>query len=138
MYLKNGLLRTEKCGFYNRVVATGGHTNKVVTFNEDTALTIGGRINRAGLMVKLRNSLISLVFTLTGKTCRKSKETNQIDVWNVHSKTRKHKRHDGCSKRRKRPHAAVKRNATSFTSLSILTVIDEFNLRCFLYIWVVC
>ena len=61
----------------------GGHTNEVVTFNEDTALPIGGRINRAGLMVKLHHSLISPVFTLTGKTYRKSKETNQIDVWNV-------------------------------------------------------
>ena len=121
------------------MVASGGHTNEVVTFNENSPLTKGGGINRAGLMVKLQNSLTSPVFTLTGKTCRKSKaETNQINVRNVHAKTPKHKRHDGCSKRRKRPHATVKRNTTSVTSLSILTVIDEFNLRYFLYIWVVC
>ena len=37
----NGLLRTEKCGRHNRVVASGGHANEVVTFNEDMVVLIG-------------------------------------------------------------------------------------------------
>ena len=57
------------------MVASGNHANEVVTFNKYTAaaLTIDGRINRAGLMVKLHNSLISPVFTLIGK---KEKQRN--------------------------------------------------------------
>ena len=59
------------------MVASGSHANEVVTFNEYTAaaLTIDGRINRAGLMVKLHNSLISPVFTLIGKTGKAKKLT---------------------------------------------------------------
>ena len=63
-------------------------------------------------------------------------KTNQIDVWNIQPKTPKHERHDGCSKSRKSPHAAVERNATSFIAARILTVAKKFGLCYFLYIWV--
>ena len=68
----------KKCGRYNRVVASGGYAYEVVTFNEDTALTIDGRVNRAGLMVKLHNSLISPVFSLIRKTGKAKKLTRQM------------------------------------------------------------
>ena len=40
--------------------ASGSHANEVATFNDYSAaaLTIDGRINRAGLIVKLHTSLI--------------------------------------------------------------------------------
>ena len=65
-------------------------------------------------------------------------KTNQIDVWNIQPKTPKHERHDGCSKSRKRPHAAVERNATSFIAARILTVAKKFGMCYFLYVGVVC
>ena len=60
---------------------------------------------------------------------RKNRQkTNQINVWNIHPKTPKHERHNGCSKSRKRPHAAVERNATSFIAGTILTAAKKFGM----------
>lgn len=70
---------------------------------------------------------------------RKNRQkTNQIDVWNIHPKTPKHERHDGCSKSRKRPHTAVERNAISFIAARILTVAKKIDMCYFLYFGVVC
>ena len=63
---------------------------------------------------------------------------NQINVCNIQPKTLKHEGHHACSKSRKRPHAAVKRNATSFIAARILTVARKFGMCYFLYVWVVC
>ena len=76
---------------------------------------------------------------IESKYRKNRQKTNQIDVWNtIHPKTPKHERQNGCSKSRKRPHAAVERNATSFIAGTILTAAKKFSMCYFLYVGVVC